>query len=215
MDRGVKIAIFVASIAALCLGLIWDQVLSHARVMVEEQSEDVLSAEVMDASIGSPDIERAHPPEDLAPWEQPQQASEVEILETEVEAAPATNSNWLEYELKSGDSPHRLAYKVFPERGLKTDDLLNANPDSKWRVGNKIRIPPAAGTSHGRSTPPPSNATSTTPPSNGAAVEYIVQQDDSWWRIWEKHKARCKTWQEIEAANPGVKLVPGAKIKIP
>ena len=40
MDRGVKIAIFVASIGSLALGLIWDQVLSSAREAVKTEVAD-------------------------------------------------------------------------------------------------------------------------------------------------------------------------------
>jgi hypothetical protein len=35
------------------------------------------------------------------------------------------------------------------------------------------------------------------------------------WSIWEKHKDRAAKWQDIETANPGVKLRAGVKVKIP
>jgi nucleoid-associated protein YgaU len=212
MDRGVKIAIFVASIAALCLGLIWDQVLSHARVMVEAQSDDVLAAERMDANIGSPDIERAEPPaEETAPWDRTPPAETTVVAP--VETSASRPQEWLEHELKSGESANRLAYRVYRDRGLTTEDILQANPSCKWRVGDKVRIPPGK---TGGAPAAPQSTPAETPPSTGRSpLEYEVQEGDSWWRIWEKHKDRAAKWEDIEAANPGVRLRAGAKIKIP
>jgi hypothetical protein len=213
MDRGVKIAIFVASIAALCLGLIWDQVLSHARVVVEETADDPLAAEAMEATIGPPGIGRLNPPEDLAPWERPQVDPEPAMEQPAQPAVPVVN-DWLDYVLKAGDSPSKLAHRVFPERGLESTDIKAANPDSKWREGDTIRIPPGKGVKKVASDAVKASSSSA-PSGNRPAIEYEVQQDDGWERIANKHKDRGVTWKQIEAANPGVKLVPGIKVKIP
>jgi hypothetical protein len=213
MDRGVKIAIFVASIAALCLGLIWDQVLSHARVVVEETADDPLAAEVMDANIGSPEIGRLNPPEDLAPWERPQ-VDPGPATEQPTQPALPVATDWLDYVLKSGDSPSKLAHKIFRERGLDSTDIKAANPDSKWREGDTVRIPPGKGARKPEADGVSTNSSSTSTGSR-PVIEYEVQQDDGWERIAKKHKDRGVTWQQIEAANPGVKLVPGMKVKIP
>ncbi|MHC4840133.1 MAG: hypothetical protein ACYTDT_04115, partial [Planctomycetota bacterium] len=60
MDRGVKIAIFVASIGSLALGLIWDQVLTNAREAVKVDVADEMGPEVQEGRIGSPDLDRVN-----------------------------------------------------------------------------------------------------------------------------------------------------------
>lgn len=146
MDRGVKIAIFVASIASLGLGLIWDQVLSQARVVVESDSSDGMGPERIEARVGSPGIERADDAlfpidEAAAPAEALPQAPSGEP-KAEAAAPNAVDQGWADYTLKNGESPWIVANKRFKERGLSSSDLQKANPGSKWRAGDVIRIPP-------------------------------------------------------------------------
>jgi hypothetical protein len=118
----------------------------------------------------------------------------------------------VDYVLKRGDSPNRLAYQIFKERGLTTGDIQAANPNCKWREGDVVRIPPgkasAAAATSGTDRPAP-------PPGVREPIYYEVQQNDGWSTIAYKHKERGLTWQEIEAANGGIKLTPGIKVVIP
>ncbi|MCB9894204.1 MAG: LysM peptidoglycan-binding domain-containing protein [Planctomycetes bacterium] len=216
MDRGVKIAIFVASIASLGLGLIWDQVLSHARVMVEESSQDELAAEVISAEMGPPGIDRLQPVDDLDPGFQvktvdnPPDATE---SAGSTEEASAPQGEWTEYTVQNGDSWWKLAHVTFKSRGLSSEDIERANKGKVLRPGDKLLIPP--GKEAIKAGPP---AKSDPAPSGepGKETEYIVQDGDSWWVIANrKFKDRGLSSDDIANANPGVKLVAGAKVKIP
>ncbi|MCB9932694.1 MAG: LysM peptidoglycan-binding domain-containing protein [Planctomycetes bacterium] len=216
MDRGVKIAIFVASIASLGLGLIWDQVLSHARVMVEQPADDVLAAEVMEARMGSPEIARLEVPEDLDPQFQPKPVDEPTVERAAPEEAPPVEQEWTEYTVQPGDSWWKLAYVRFKERGLSSDDIMRANQGRKLVPGEKLMIPP--GKEALKAGPPPQAADSNqpAPASSTGETAYTVQEGDSWWKIaYVRFKDRGITTKDLEDANPGVKLVAGAKIKIP
>jgi hypothetical protein len=139
MDRGVKIAIFVACIAALSLGLIWDQVLSSTRNLVvkEKPTTGSMGPEIMQGLVGPQNVGRAEitPPLD----------------------APA----------------------IVPKPKEDT---------------------------------PPSP-----PPAESRTTEYLVVENDSWWKIAEKvwGKDRAHHWGQIEAANPGLKLRAGKTVVIP
>lgn len=216
MDRGVKIAIFVASIISLGLGLIWDQVLSHARVMVEQPADDTLAAETMDARMGSPDIDRLVVPDELDPQFQVKSVETPTAETPEPEAAPPVEREWTEYTVQAGDSWWKLAYVTFKSRSLSSDDIMRANQGKKLVPGEKIQIPP--GKDAVQAGPPPKAAGSAQPaPVNSAgAMEYTVQEGDSWWKIaYVRFKDRGLTSKQLEEANPGVKLVAGAKVKIP
>lgn len=216
MDRGVKIAIFVASIISLGLGLIWDQVLSHARVMVEKPADDVLASELLDARMGSPDIARLEVPEDLDPQFQTQPVDEPARESTAPEVAPPVQQEWTEYTVQPGDSWWKLAYVRFKERGLSSDDIMRANQGKKLVPGEKLMIPP--GKEAVKAGPPPKAADSSQPApvSSTGEIEYTVQEGDSLWKIaYVRFKDRGITTKDLEDANPGVKLVAGAKIKIP
>ncbi|MBX3474648.1 MAG: LysM peptidoglycan-binding domain-containing protein [Planctomycetes bacterium] len=146
MDRGVKIAIFVASIVSLGLGLVWDQVLSQARVVVEKPAENPMGPELINANVGAPTIPRlelarkvdaaveAVPPElggPAAPAPGPDKPP-----------APAAEAV-TEYEVQAGDSWWKIANRVFQDRGLSSKDFEDANPGVKLVAGKKIKVPPA------------------------------------------------------------------------
>lgn len=226
MDRGVKVAIFVASIVSLALGLIWDQVLSQARNAVQREIVDELGPEIMQANVGPPDVARLAQPEGFeaqapATLPDPQQPAAEPAQEPETPAW----QNWTEYTIEHGDSWWKLTHVTFKERGLSTKDLQEANPGVvTLRPGMKIMIPPLPGATDaeaplrqasspggvaGYPTPPP-----VLPPQ---PEEYTVQGGDSWWHIaHEVHKVLGKSTKEWRAANPDVgTLRPGMKINIP
>jgi hypothetical protein len=223
MDRGVKIAIFVASIVSLALGLIWDQVLNQARTVAQDRTINVdeLGPDLISAVVGPPEVPRLQPPEgfEVRP---PEPGVTPSDPESEGDAQPVDNqpssaSGWLSYVLKPNDSAAKLAHKLFPERGLESKDILDANPESKWRVGDTVRIPPSKGARPPAPSiiPPPPTAAST-PRAQREPIIYEVQANDGWWVIADKFKERGLSWQEIEAANPDIKqLKPGMKVKIP
>lgn len=148
MDRGVKIAIFVASIVSLALGLVWDQVLSQARVMVERPAENPMGPELVNANVGAPHLPRmelaekvdaameATPPE-LGGGTVPAAAS------TSTPAMSAPDLGATEYEVQPGDSMWKIANRVFKDRGLTSKDIEDANPGVKLVAGKKIKIPAA------------------------------------------------------------------------
>ena len=213
MDRGVKIAIFVASIASLGLGLIWDQVLSHARVMVEDAPEDVLGPELVDARVGSPDIARLDVPEDMDPQFTINDIGEQPTTEPEpeVETAP-----WTDYVVQDGDSWWKLAHVTFKDRGLSSSDLERANDGRKLIPGKTIQIPPSKAALNGGATKPTPDRNETVTNTGQGETDYVVQEGDSWWKIAYRHfKDRNLTSDQIANANPGVNLQPGVKITIP
>ncbi|MDC1142067.1 LysM domain-containing protein [Planctomycetota bacterium] len=142
MDRGVKIAIFVASIGSLALGLIWDQVLTDAREAVKTEVADEMGPEVKEGKIGPPNLPRLDividdnsdaPPVVIAPVES----------DTPKETAPK-EADWMEYTVQDNDSWWKIANRHFKGRGLSSSDILNANPTVKnLQPGQKIKIPPA------------------------------------------------------------------------
>lgn len=220
MDRGVKIAIFAASIISLGFGLIWDQVLSHARVALEPESADTLAGETMEARMGSRDIARMEVAPDLAPQFQAAvpDATEVEPAPGNNEPPPATG--WTEYTVKNGDSWWRIAHVEFKDRGLSSEDVQKANPGVVLRPGSIVKIPvskESVGSTAGQSNPTAGSSTpaSSAPPAAGA-TEYIVKEGDSWWKIAHTHfKDRGLDSDDLQKANPGVALRPGVKLKIP
>ena len=217
MDRGVKIAIFVASILSLGLGLIWDQVLSHARVMVEQTSTDELAPEVINARMGSPDIERLEVPEDIGPnfTIQPVDMAPVEGDAAEEGSTPVTESEWSDYVVQDGDSWWKLAHLRFKDRGLSSTDIEKANKGKVLRPGEVMRIPPNK-EALGQGAPATTRRESTVSSSGSAETEYVVQDGDSWWKIaYVRFKDRELTSDDIANANPGVKLVAGRTVKIP
>ncbi|MBX3459286.1 MAG: LysM peptidoglycan-binding domain-containing protein [Planctomycetes bacterium] len=216
MDRGVKIAIFVASIISLALGLIWDQVLNSARVAVQQEAPDELGPETMQARMGSPEIPRAALPADFdaRPVDEPLPQH------NEAPAEPDTTAQWTEYTVAGGDSWWKLAHKTFKDRGLEISDLQGANPGVQLKPGEKLRIPPFKGAQAGQATPAPKPThpaqPATSQPAASSAVEYTVVEGDSWWKIAYVHfKSRGVTTEQLQAANPGVALRAGARIKVP
>jgi nucleoid-associated protein YgaU len=214
MDRGVKVAIFVASIVSLSLGLIWDQVLNQARNAVQQVSVDELGPEIMQAVVGAPDIRRQAPPEAFEaqpPVNLPDPQAPAEEQRPE---APPPVERWQEYTVQHGDSWWRLAHVTFKDLGLATTDIEKANPGVVLRPGIKLRIPPNKEALE--SSPPPARSGSPQAQAPATALEYTVQEGDSWWRIAHvTFKELGKTTQQWEEANPGVRLRPGVKIRIP
>ena len=214
MDRGVKVAIFVASIASLGLGLIWDQVLSHARVMVEAAPSDVLGPEIIDARVGSPDIARLEVPEELDPQFPIADVSDLPPAEADpiVEDAP-----WTDYVVQNGDSYWKLAHVIFKDRDLSSSDIERANGNKALVPGKTIQIPPSKeALNSGTPAPQPERAESTSTSSSSGETEYVVKEGDSWWKIAHRVFAdRNLETDELEAANPGVRLRAGVKVKIP
>ncbi|MBZ0135029.1 MAG: LysM peptidoglycan-binding domain-containing protein [Planctomycetes bacterium] len=212
MDRGVKIAIFVASIASLGLGLIWDQVLSHARVLVEDNPADVLAPEVIDARVGSPDIARLNVPDELDPQ------FPIPNLDTlpPAEAEPVqVDAPWTDYVVQNGDSWWKLAHVTFKNRELSSSDLERANHNVTLVPGKTIKIPPNKEALKGGAPAPVSERTEAGA-GTGSETEYIVKDGDSWWKIAYVHfKDRGITSDDVANANPGVKLRAGVKVKIP
>ncbi|MCC7508805.1 MAG: LysM peptidoglycan-binding domain-containing protein [Planctomycetes bacterium] len=215
MDRGVKIAIFIASIVSLSLGLIWDQVLSNARVAVQSEEVDELGPETMQALVGPPEVLRAETPKEFEAVK-PQEAA-AETSATSQSAPAATAPQWTEYVVLSGDSWWKLAHNKFKDRGLEISDLQAANPGVELKPGVKLRIPPFKGAGAVAAGPAVSQpATPQTPPNGVGGTEYTVQEGDSWWKIAHvRFKDRGLSSEQLEAANPGVKLRAGSKIKIP
>lgn len=146
MDRGVKIAIFVASIAALSLGLVWDRVLSGARVIVEKApSPDPFAPEEMRAVVraASPRVDfPAKPEEQTAPPAETSPAVQTPVQDQPV--GPQPDEGWTDYRAKRGDGWWTIAHSVFKGRGLTTNDIIKANPDIKGdpKEGQLIKIPP-------------------------------------------------------------------------
>ena len=143
MDRGVKIAIFVASIISLGLGLIWDQVLNHAREVVAEDKGDGFHSEKLKARIGPKDLQRHEIPAELAP-------DNAAKPETKPESAPkpeneppreSTSPDVDEYTVQAGDSWWKIAYTRLKGRGLSTESLQKANPGVELKPGVKLKIP--------------------------------------------------------------------------
>lgn len=214
MDRGVKVAIFVASILSLALGLIWDQVLSHARTTVEESQQDELGPQRMSASIGSPDLPRMQPPESITPAEPVEDAPQPETPTAPTAPTQSTHT------VQAGDSWWKLAHVTYKDRALSTKEIQDANPDVKTlKVGIALVIPAGKATLpvvQGRETQPREVPPTPQAPENAAATEYEVQAGDSWWKIAYVHfKSRKLETSDLEKANPGVTLKPGIRVKIP
>jgi hypothetical protein len=141
MDRGVKIAIFVASIVSLGLGLIWDQVLNHAREVVAEDKGDGFHNEKLKARIGPKDLLRKEIPADLLPDNSAPAAPEVKP-EKKPDVQPVENTFESEvYVVQSGDSWWKIAHTRLKGRNLDTADLQKANPGVELKPGVKLKIP--------------------------------------------------------------------------
>lgn len=144
MDRGVKIAIFVASIVSLALGLVWDQVLSQARVMVERPAENPMGPEVINANVGAPGIERmelVQKVEAAAVATPPELGGGVIAPQVGPSPVPAAELGVIEYEIQPGDSWWKIAHSRFKDRGLSSEEIAAANPGMKLVAGKKIKIP--------------------------------------------------------------------------
>ncbi|CAG0982195.1 hypothetical protein PLCT2_01975 [Planctomycetaceae bacterium] len=144
MDRGVKIAIFVASIVSLGLGLIWDQVLNHAREVVAEDKGDGFHSEKLKARIGPKDLQRQEIPADLAPDNvapKPDVKAETEPKPDAGKPTETPTSDVDEYTVQAGDSWWKIAYTRLKGRGLSTESLQKANPGVELKPGVKLKIP--------------------------------------------------------------------------
>lgn len=140
MDRGVKIAIFIASVASLGLGLIWDQVLSNARNAVQVEDSGDMGPEIKEGRIGSLDLKRLDVDSDDG-----NKITKIIIEDAPSEpvAAKPEAEEWTDYTVQNNDSWWKIANRHFKGRGLSSSDILNANPNVKsLRPGQKIKIPP-------------------------------------------------------------------------
>jgi nucleoid-associated protein YgaU len=219
MDRGVKIAIFVASLASLALGLIWDQVLSQARVLVEQHVADEMGPERVEAEIGPPHIPRREPPREIfqpTPPESPSDLASVIDLNRPADT-PAIPAGPMEYVVQARDSWWSLARRKFVDRGYESRELAEYNhttPDVALRVGARILIPPPKGAESHRIPDAPSTA-----PLIEGPTEYTVQTGDIAGRILSRHfPERNLKLPDLQAANPGVdldRLTIGQILRIP
>lgn len=146
MDRGVKIALFVASIVSLGLGLVWDQVLSQARVMIEKPAEDSMGGERMEANVGSVDIPRIEIAEriknasagETKPAAQSQQNSAAQPENPQSDAKP----QFTEYKVQPNEGWWHIAHRVFKDRGLTSEDVAAANPGVVApKAGQVVKVP--------------------------------------------------------------------------
>lgn len=145
MDRGVKIAIFVASIVSLGLGLIWDQVLNHAREVVAEDKGDGFHSEKLKARIGPKELQRQEIPVELAPHNKaPAPAVEAPNPGAAAPETPKAEEGFTEYVVKKGDNASNICHKTFADRYLTTLDLQAANPGvdiTNIQINQKLKIP--------------------------------------------------------------------------
>ncbi|MCC6465241.1 MAG: LysM peptidoglycan-binding domain-containing protein [Planctomycetes bacterium] len=141
MDRGVKIALFVASLVSLALGLVWDQVLSQARVAVQKPQAGDLAPEELAARVGSPEIPRLELEQAIEEQQAAPQAAEPAPGPAVAAPQPAPAVAETEYEVQTGDSWWSIANRKFKDRGLSSTELEKANPGVTLRPGKKIRIP--------------------------------------------------------------------------
>lgn len=142
MDRGVKIALFVASLVSLALGLVWDQVLSQARVAVQKPAAGDMAPEELAARVGSPDIPRLELEQAIEEQKAAPQVAEPAPGPQQPAAKPAGQpAAETEYEVQAGDSWWSIANRKFKDRGLTSTDLEKANAGVTLRPGKKIRIP--------------------------------------------------------------------------
>lgn len=221
MDRGVKVAIFVASVVSLGLGLIWDQVLSQARVAVENTSPDEFAAEIIDGRIGSPDIPRLDAQEEGPPGVTTAQVSndrQADVQEVEPTARD-TGNGYTEYTVRPNDSFWVIVHKRFPDRGLKVKDVQRANPDvAVPQPGQKLKIPLNAENAEviARTVSDEADSESVDPGLDEWA-EYEVQSGDNWWSLaYERFRKRGHNTATLQQANPEIEdLKPGQVIKIP
>ncbi len=147
MDRGVKIAIFVASIVSLGLGLIWDQVLNHAREVVAEDRGDGFTSEKLKARIGPKELQRQEIPAEIAPSNaapKPEEKPANEKPATENPAKETPASDLDEYVVQAGDSWWKICYTRLKGRGLSTEALQKANPGVELKPGVKLKVPKKA-----------------------------------------------------------------------
>lgn len=145
MDRGIKIAIFVASVISLGLGLIWDQVLSRARDVVADERPDVMGPERIEARVGPKDLQRQELPGEMAevntaPAAHKEEASPREAPPPEPKAAGGIE----EYVVQKGDSWWSIAHTRFKGRGVTTESLQQANPGVSLKPGVKVKVPTKA-----------------------------------------------------------------------
>ena len=104
---------------------------------------------------------------------------------------------------------------VFKDRGLSSSDIMNANKGKVLRPGEVLRVPPSKEALKEGVPPAHTESKKSNAPAAGA-TEYEVQDGDSWWKIaYVVFKDRKLSTDDLQKANPGVKLVAGKTIKIP
>ncbi|GIK54138.1 MAG: hypothetical protein BroJett014_31110 [Planctomycetota bacterium] len=143
MDRGIKIAIFVASVISLGLGLIWDQVLSRARDVVADERPDVMGPERIEARVGPKDLQRQELPGDMAEVNTAPAAHKEEATTPQApvpQPKPAAGGVE-EYVVQKGDSWWSIAHTRFKGKGVTTESLQQANPGVSLKPGVKVKVP--------------------------------------------------------------------------
>ena len=160
MDRGIKIAILVACLLSLGLGLIWDRVIDASRsaVMPSRDKGGPLSPDP--AVLVSGDM-RLPKPAGQQPAAITQPVNSVDGSGLQVSAGssspvivpPTEGMKYPEhirsmiregkYVLQAGDSPWKVANteKRFKFLGKSSTDWVNANPGARWTQGELITIP--------------------------------------------------------------------------
>ncbi|MCK6440535.1 MAG: LysM peptidoglycan-binding domain-containing protein [Planctomycetes bacterium] len=156
MDRGIKIAIVIACVLSLGLGLIWDSVIDFGRDAVRPEnpvssmSPDTVALRVGDMTTPS----RARPVSTQTPATSGSQTNDAPVAgqppaeqrsnaASHLAMSPQLANNVKDgvYTVQSGDNWWKIAYKDthFKFLGKTQDDWKAANPDVVKKYGNDLR----------------------------------------------------------------------------
>lgn len=161
MDRGIKIAILVACVLSLGLGLIWDRVIDTARTAaLPAREKSALGPDPAAMTVGDMRLPRAEAAVRDGANTTVEAAAETPAVmpggsrTSGVTASPkSAGSGYPEhirpylqdgkYVVQPGDSPWKVANteKRFKFHGKNSTDWTNANPNAKWRAGELLNIP--------------------------------------------------------------------------
>lgn len=115
-----------------------------------------------------------------------------------VETVPTVNSFGV-YTVVRGDSWWKIAEKVLG-KGSRWREIFELNGSVKTlRPGGQVRVP----------------GDGLTPSPVPVFRTYVVQPNDSWWRIAEKTLGSGSRWVEIASLNSNIALHPGVSIEVP
>jgi nucleoid-associated protein YgaU len=236
MDRGVKVAIFVASVVSLGLGLVWDQVLNQARTSVAQTaSADELGPETMNALMGSPEIRRLEVPQNF-------EVNEPEAESGDTTAAPITPTEPTrvppvthEYVVQQRDTWSGIVQDHFYIEGISNSERVRMlaeyngiSLDVPLREGTKIIIPSSLDAI--RSGQPvrvagysPPTGTNSQPTPGASYIEYTIKSGDNWTLIVQEmyriegisNSQRVRMLAEFNGMDVQVPLRVGDVIRIP